>query len=86
MCTLSLFKDRYRKIFADWCSEGTVKLSAANEDISYAELRYIKRKFINVVNVRQAIAHVINAILEIRDPSIWGTIMAPKNWTTKIAR
>lgn len=60
-------------IYAIGSNTGLKRISAANEDVSHAELRYIKRKFINVVNVRQAIAHVINAILEIRDPSIWGT-------------
>lgn len=60
-------------LYAIGSNTGLKRISAANEDVSYAELRYIKRKFINIANVRQAIAHVINAILEIRDPSIWGT-------------
>jgi TnpA family transposase len=60
-------------IYAIGSNTGLKRISAANEDVSYTELRYIKKKFINVANVRQAIAHVINAILEIRDPDIWGT-------------
>jgi len=40
--------------------------------VQYSELRYVKRRFLTVENVRQAIVEVINKILEIRDPRIWG--------------
>lgn len=60
-------------LYAIGSNTGLKRISAANDDVSYSELRYIKKKFINVANVRQAIIHVVNAILEVRDPNIWGT-------------
>jgi TnpA family transposase len=40
--------------------------------VKYADLKYVKRRYIKVEDVRQAIVAVINKILEIRDPRIWG--------------
>ena len=60
-------------LYAIGSNTGLKRISAANDDVTYSELRYIKRKFINTANVRQAIVEVVNAILEVRDPSIWGT-------------
>jgi TnpA family transposase len=51
---------------------GLKRMSAANSDVNYSDLRYVKRRFINVANVRAAIAEIVNKILEIRDPRIWG--------------
>ena len=39
---------------------------------NYDDLRYIKRRFITPQNIRSAIQDVINAILDIKDPRIWG--------------
>lgn len=39
---------------------------------NYDDLRYIKRRFITSENIRSAIQDVINAILDIKDPRIWG--------------
>ena len=39
---------------------------------NYDNLRYIKRRFITPQNIRAAIQDVINAILDIKDPRIWG--------------
>lgn len=47
-------------------------ISAANGDVKYSDLRYVKRRFITIENVRQMIVSVINKTLEIRDPRIWG--------------
>lgn len=51
---------------------GLKRMSAANGDLNFSDLRYTKRKFISVANVRAAIVAVVNKILEIRDPRIWG--------------
>jgi TnpA family transposase len=59
-------------LYAIGSNTGLKRMSAANGDISYADLRYIKRKFITVANVKAATAEVVNKILEIRDPRIWG--------------
>lgn len=51
---------------------GLKRMSAANDDVSYSDLRYIKRRYVNSANVKAAIIEVVNNILEIRDPRIWG--------------
>lgn len=66
---------RYRLLlclYAIGTNVGLKCVSAANDDVQYSELRYVKRRFLTVENVRQAIVEVINKILEIRDPRIWG--------------
>jgi len=45
---------------------------ASNDPESFDELRYVKRKFINKDNLRNAIVAVVNNILKIRTNSIWG--------------
>ncbi len=59
-------------IYAIGSNAGLKRISAANDDVSYSDLRYVKRKCINTANVREAIANVVNKILEVRDPKIWG--------------
>lgn len=51
---------------------GLKRMSAANDDVSHSDLRYIKRQFLNSANVKAAIVEVVNNILKIRDPHIWG--------------
>ena len=52
---------------------GLKRISSANADATYSELRYIKRRFISTANIKAAIVDVVNEIIKIRDPSIWGT-------------
>jgi len=47
-------------------------ISASNGDVKYADLKYVKRRYITVDNVRQAIVKIVNKNLEIRDPRIFG--------------
>lgn len=47
-------------------------VSSANESVTYDDLKYVKRRFITVENVRLILIKIINKILEIRDPRIWG--------------
>lgn len=51
---------------------GLKRVCGANQEISYSELRYTKRRFINKANVKAATVQVINQIFEIRDPKWWG--------------
>lgn len=60
-------------IYAIGSNTGLKRMSAANDDVSYSDLRYVKRKYINTANVREAIAKVVNKLIEIRDPAIWST-------------
>jgi TnpA family transposase len=59
-------------IYALGSNAGLKRISTANENINYEDLRYIKRKYINTSNIKEAIADVINQINDVRDPEIWG--------------
>jgi len=51
---------------------GLKRVAAGNRAENYHELLYIKRKFINKDNLRNAISEVVNNILQIRMQEIWG--------------
>lgn len=59
-------------LYALGTNTGLKAISAANTDASESNLRYVKRKFINVDAVRQAIVKVINKTLKIRDSRFFG--------------
>lgn len=52
---------------------GLKRMSGITENYeNYDDLRYVKRRFINPQNIRAAIQDVVNAIMEIKDPRLWG--------------
>ena len=51
---------------------GLKRIIAGNHGEKHQDLQYIKRKFINKDNLRDAIASVVNAIFNSRLESIWG--------------
>lgn len=51
---------------------GLKRVSAGNHGESYQDLLYIRRKFINKDNLRNAISAITNAILSSRVQEIWG--------------
>ena len=51
---------------------GLKRISIANGDVNFSDLRYVKNRFINKINVRNAIRAVVDSVLEIRDPEVWG--------------
>lgn len=59
-------------LYAIGSNTGLKRISAANADANDADLRYIKRRYIPVQSVRAAIVDVVNKIIEIRNPKIWG--------------
>ena len=59
-------------LYAIGTNIGLKCLSSANESVSYDDLKYVKRRFITVENVRLILIEIINKILEIRDPRTWG--------------
>ena len=61
-------------IYAIGSNTGLKRISSANKDASYSDLRYTKRRYINTANVKAAVVDVVNEILAIRDPKIWGDI------------
>lgn len=73
----NITKDKLQKrlllcLYGIGSNTGLKRVSAANDEVNYSDLRYVKRRFINTANVRAAIVDVVNQILEIRDPRIWG--------------
>ena len=59
-------------LYALGSNTGLKRISAANEDASHSDLNYVKRRYINEENVKAAIVDVVNEIIAIRDPVIWG--------------
>lgn len=47
-------------------------LSGSDNNVTLEELKYIKRKFINQDDLREAITKVVNAIFRVRDKEVWG--------------
>jgi hypothetical protein len=60
-------------LFGLGTNTGLKRISSGNHGENYQNLLYIRRKFINKDNLRNAIAKVVNAILESRIYDIWGT-------------
>ena len=57
-------------LFGIGTNTGIKRMSSLGE--LYDDLRYVKKRYITAENVRLAIQDVINELLEIRDPEIWG--------------
>jgi len=60
-------------LYAIGTNTGLKRISIANPDVSETDLHYVKRRCINPTNVKLAIREVINAVISIRDPAIFGT-------------
>jgi TnpA family transposase len=51
---------------------GLKRVSSGNPGVDYQDLRYVRRRFIDPVHVRNAIVRVTDAIFETRLEEIWG--------------
>ncbi len=51
---------------------GLKRIAAGEHDEKHADLRYVRRRFIARDHVRDAIARVVNALFEARNPQVWG--------------
>ena len=60
-------------LYAIGTNTGLKGISIANPDVNETDLHYVKRRCINPTNVKLAIREVINAVISIRDPAIFGT-------------
>jgi TnpA family transposase len=49
-----------------------LKSMASGPEDDYKDLIYVRRRFLSVDQLRQAIAQVVNATLEVRLPQVWG--------------
>jgi len=70
--SLDLQKRLLLCIFGIGSNTGLKRISIANDDINYSDLRYVKKRHINAVNIRNAIRILVNNVLKIRDPDVWG--------------
>ncbi|MBT6206422.1 MAG: Tn3 family transposase, partial [Francisellaceae bacterium] len=59
-------------IYGIGSNTGLKRIGIANGDVSFNDLRYTKKRFINRINVRNAIRMVVNSVLDLRDPAVWG--------------
>ena len=51
---------------------GLKRMCSGGGEDSYAELQYIRRRYITKEQLRSAIAQVCNAIFRVRNPALWG--------------
>ena len=58
---------------------GLKSMSAGHDDLTYQDLKYVKLRYLDPDNLRNAIRLVINQLLEVRSPEIWD------NCTTAVA-
>jgi TnpA family transposase len=58
-------------IFGIGSNTGLKRISIANDDVNYSDLRYVKKRYINVTNIRNAIRVLVNNVLQIRNPKVW---------------
>jgi len=61
-----------RCLYGIGTNTGLKRVSAGNDQDSYSDLRYVKLRYIDAAQLRKAIADIVNAIISIRDPAIWG--------------
>ena len=59
-------------LFAEATNTGISRVAKANDEYSYEEMYYVRRNYIWREPLRNANAVVVNRILQIRDPAIWG--------------
>ena len=59
-------------IYGFGTNTGLKRISAGQPLDNHSDLRYVKRSTIGCQNMRYAIAEVVNTILAVRDPKIWG--------------
>ena len=51
---------------------GLKRVASDENGQSYRDLLFVRRRYLSVDGLRQAIAQVVNAIFEVRNPVIWG--------------
>ena len=59
-------------LYALGTNAGLKRISAGEHEESYKDLLYIRRKFINKDNLKNAISEVVNAIFRVRSKEVWG--------------
>jgi len=52
---------------------GLKRVAAGSPDVSYDELKHVRRRYIDPASLKAACAQVANATLAIRETEVWGT-------------
>jgi TnpA family transposase len=61
-------------LFGLGTNTGLTSVSMGNHGVSYANLQYVRRRFVAKEALRQAISRVVDATFAIRQPEIWGDV------------
>jgi TnpA family transposase len=59
-------------LFAEGTNTGIKRVATANQRYGYDALLYVRKHYVSVEALRQANATVVNTILALRDPHLWG--------------
>jgi TnpA family transposase len=59
-------------LFAEGTNTGIKRVAKANQHYSYDELLYVRKHYVSVEALRLANAAVVNKILAVRNPRLWG--------------
>ena len=59
-------------LFAEGTNTGIKRVATANQRYGYDELLYVRKYYVSVEALRQANATVVNKILALRHPQLWG--------------
>jgi TnpA family transposase len=59
-------------LFGEGTNLGVKRVAKAQEKYSYDELHYVRKTYFSIEALRNAIAAVVNKILQLRNPRIWG--------------
>jgi len=59
-------------LFAEGTNTGIKRVVKANQPYSYDELLYVRKMYVSVDALRQANRAVVNALLAVRNPRLWG--------------
>ncbi len=59
-------------LFAEATNTGISRIAKANDEYSYDEMYYVRRYYIWLEPLRKANAALVNKILAVRNPAIWG--------------
>ena len=61
-------------LFGLGTNTGLTSVSMGNHGVSYANLQYVRQRFVAKEALRQAISRVVDATFAIRQPEIWGDV------------
>jgi len=59
-------------LFSYGTNTGLKRISASNAEVTYEELRYIRRRYLTKTNLRIAIAQILNSLFQERQESFFG--------------